>query len=69
MKTLTNAATVEMSKDNPDTLDQIAEQIGEIVEEQDEDHRGDSYNESSEDFDPEEYRRSREEYEGGWETG
>lgn len=51
-----------------DTLDDIAESIGTITEEREEDHD----NKESEDveaFDVEEYRRNLDEYDGGWNTG
>lgn len=51
-----------------DSLDDIAEQIGEVTHEQD--HRGGALEttESSDDFDPEDFMVDVEEYDGGWDT-
>jgi hypothetical protein len=51
-----------------DTLDNIAESIGTITEEQ-YDGTGDGVaREGDEEFDPEEFRVDAEEYDGGWDT-
>ncbi len=51
---------------DPDILDQIAEEVGEITDEQDNDDDDKATRESSEDFDPDEYRRNMNDYDGGW---
>lgn len=47
------------------TLDDIASDIGEIVEEQQNDSNKQAAREGEE-FDDEEYRRDKEDYDGGW---
>lgn len=48
------------------SLDDIAEEIGCITEEQDEDDNEKSPAREGEEFDPEEMYRDKEDYEGGW---
>jgi hypothetical protein len=52
--------------DNDDTLDQIAEQIGTITEEQDTDDGDSEPAREGEEFDPDEMKRSKDDYDGGW---
>lgn len=52
--------------DNNDILDQIAEEIGEITEEQDSNEGEDTPAREGEEFDPDEMKRSKDDYDGGW---
>lgn len=63
--TLRSTLTRTMSDDNKSTLNQIAEEVGEIVEEQEDDENKKSAREGEE-FDPEDYERNKEDYDGGW---
>jgi len=51
-----------------DTLQDIAESIGTITEEQEDSDGDEVAREGDDDFDPEEYQRDSEEYTGGWDT-
>lgn len=49
-------------------LQDIAESIGTVTEEQEDENDGKVTNEEEEDWDPEDYRRDTEEYDGGWDS-
>jgi len=48
--------------DNNDILDQIAQEIEEVTEKQEEGKVA----QDGEEFDPDDYRRDKEDYDGGW---
>lgn len=48
-----------------DILDQIADEVGEITEQQESDE-GDEPAREGEEFDIDEYLRSKDDYDGGW---
>lgn len=50
--------------DEKTTLDQIADEIGEITEKQDDDE--DEIAREGKEFDPDEMSRSKDDYDGGW---
>lgn len=52
--------------DGNDILDQIAEEIGEITEEQDTEDDSDDTAREGEEFDPDEMKRNKNDYDGGW---
>jgi len=54
-----------MSQEN-DTLDEIAQSIGTITEEQDTDDGDEEPAREGEKFDPEKMKRSKDDYDGGW---
>jgi hypothetical protein len=54
--------------DDGKTLDEIAEEIGVLTEEQDTDDDEDNVAREGEEFDPDEMRRSKDDYHGGWAT-
>lgn len=47
-------------------LDQIAEEVGTITEEQDDDDKENEAAREGDEFDPEDYERDKEDYDGGW---
>jgi len=51
--------------DNNDILDQIADEIGEVTEQQDSDDEDEPAREGEE-FDIDEFLRSKDDYDGGW---
>lgn len=55
-----------MCDNNNNVLDQIAEEIGEITEEQEDDESDDSLAREGEEFDDEDYRRNKNDYHGDW---
>jgi len=61
----TSGKLIPMS-DNDDTLDQIAEQIGTITEEQETDDGDSEPAREGEEFDPDEMKRTKDDYDGGW---
>jgi len=52
--------------DNNDTLDEIAEQVGTVTEEQDDDSNKEHPAREGEEFDPRDYERDKDDYDGGW---
>ena len=49
-----------------DILDEIAEDIGTITEEQDDDESKEQPAREGEEFDPRDYERDKGDYDGGW---
>jgi hypothetical protein len=52
--------------DNKDTLDQIAQEIGEVVDEQDPEAGQDDPAREGDEFDLDEYMRNKDDYDGDW---
>lgn len=56
----------DQSDSNSSALDQIAEEIGTITEEQETDEGTSSPAREGDEFDPDEMKRSKDDYDGGW---